>query len=94
MMLTIWFLIGAVMGLRFRVLVLVPAMGIALPLTVAAAIIQGYSLGQTLVTAAVGIVGLQVGYLAGVGVRHLLVVARASRIRARSAADSAREIAQ
>lgn len=94
MMLMVWLLIGAVMGLRFRVLILVPAMGLALPVTVVSGIIQGASLGHVFLAATLAIVGLQVGYLAGIGVRHLLVLARVGRIRTSSAVGPAREVTQ
>jgi hypothetical protein len=66
-------LFGVILGLRFKVLVLVPTMLLVL----AAALADGISRGQTPVhivaAALIGLAALQVGYLAGVAIRFACV---------------------
>lgn len=70
-------LVGAVLGLRFRVLVLLPAVGCIILATP----FLGPDLAHGALAALFAVVGLQMGYLGGIVTRHAMVVARASRIR-------------
>ena len=72
-------LVGIFLAQRFKVLVLAP---------VGAGIARANAVWALGLTAAVTIVGLQIGYLLGIGIRHLIVVARASRLRAASLGGS------
>ena len=73
-------LVGMVLAQRFKVLVLFPAILLTLFLATGAAIVRTQQLDWMLgLTALTTVVGLQVGYLAGIGVRHLTVLARTSR---------------
>jgi hypothetical protein len=87
-------LLGAVLGQRFKVLVLVPGMAVVLPLVAAAGIVRGDPYGQVAIALMVAAVSLQLGYLAGIVLRHLLVLLRASQISAssRSPGTSARKV--
>jgi hypothetical protein len=58
-------LIGAALGLRFKVLILVPATAISLALIATIALFTGAGLGWALISAVVGTVSLQLGYLGG-----------------------------
>ncbi len=80
------FLIGAVLGMRFKFLILAPAIGFALTAVFIGSITRGDSAAMILVTAIVASSCLQIGYLSGVVTHHTAVVARAGRTpRARSA---------
>jgi hypothetical protein len=83
MVLLVCLLIGALLGQRFKVFILVPAMVPAVALAVIVAEVHGAALWQILVTAFMAATSLQIGYLAGVGVRHFTMVERASRLRPR-----------
>jgi hypothetical protein len=85
-MLLICLLVGAVLGQRFRVLVLIPAM--ALAVTAAAGVTYAGTFWQILEAALVATTSLQIGYFAGVGVRYLTAATRTSQIHAGSPVTS------
>jgi hypothetical protein len=87
-------LLGAVLGQRFRVLVMIPGMAVVLPLIAAAGVMRADPYGQIAIALMVAAVSLQLGYLAGIALRHLLVLLRASQINAssRAARTSARRV--
>jgi hypothetical protein len=58
-------LIGAALGLRFKVLILVPTTAISLALIAAIALFTGAGLGWALMSAVLGTVSLQFGYVGG-----------------------------
>ena len=82
LMLTIFAaLLGAVLGLRFQVLVLLPGIGLLLlgvPIVGAA---YSASLSTIVLALVLSIVCLQFGYLGGIGTRYVMVLSRAYRIR-------------
>jgi hypothetical protein len=65
-------LIGAALGMRFKVLILVPAFGLLLVVTLAAARAHGSAAPAFFVTAALAFAGLQIGYLCGALMRFYL----------------------
>jgi hypothetical protein len=77
-------LIGMVLGQRFRVLTLVPAGFLMLLFAIAAGAALGESSWQIGLNAVIAIVCIQLGYLFGLGIRHLLLISRARRLRAAS----------
>ncbi len=83
---------GAVLGLRLKVLVLIPALGA----TVVAAIAIGVSRGDAVPAVALAIVVastcLQLGYLGGIAMRYAAVLARAGRLH-KAAYDPKRPVA-
>ncbi len=81
MLAVISLLVGMVLGRRFKVLVLVPAIALTLMLTIGTGIVRADALWAIVATAVATIASLQIGYLAGTGIRHLMVAARASRLR-------------
>jgi hypothetical protein len=81
MLVTTSLVMGMVLGQRFKVLVLLPAIAAILVITIAAAIAGAESLWELAATAATTIVSLQVGYLVGIGVHYYLVDARATHAR-------------
>jgi len=74
-------LAGMVLGQRVKVLALVPATAIALVVTIANGLARADTASMLALTAIMSIVGLQVGYLLGLGVREILANTRAARLR-------------
>jgi hypothetical protein len=87
-------LLGAVLGQRFKVLVLIPATAVVLPFVAAAGVVQTDPYGQIAIAAIVASVSLQLGYLAGIALRYLMVLLRATQLNAssRSRVASARRV--
>jgi hypothetical protein len=77
-------LAGMVLGQRFKVLALVPAIVVSLPMAIGVGVARYGELGPTLLLAALAIAGLQVGYLLGIGIRYSLAAARISGLRTAS----------
>jgi hypothetical protein len=74
-------MIGVVLARRFKVLILAPAFMLTLVLAIGTGLARtdvAWSIGST---ALVVIIGLQVGYLFGSGMRHVMVLVRAGRPR-------------
>ena len=69
-------LIGAVLGTRLRVLVLLPVMAFGLALVVAVAAINGSTATSAIVAASVLAVCLQLGYVGGLLTRLCMTAAR------------------
>ena len=68
--------VGAVLGLHFKVLILVPTMSLECALLVAAGIARGQNLWQLGLGIAVVTTSTQLGYVLGTTVRYLFDVAR------------------
>jgi membrane protein DedA with SNARE-associated domain len=83
-------LFGMVLGLRFRALILVPAMAVVMAFVVAVALARAQTTGIVVLTVAASLAGLQISYFAGAIVRHWLPSARATRMRATSLAAHGR----
>lgn len=81
-------IIGAALGQRFTVPVLIPAM--ALTVAVATAFAHAGTYWQILGTVLVAATTLQLGYFAGVGTRYLTAVARTTRLNTYSHTTSPR----
>jgi hypothetical protein len=75
-------IVGMTLGQRFKVLILVPAIAIALLIAVGAGIAHADGPGMIILSSVLSLVGLQIGYLAGTGIRILMAAARAGRLRA------------
>jgi hypothetical protein len=82
-------LAGMVLGQRFKVLVLVPAMAASLPVAIGLGISGHGGVGPVMLLAALAMASLQIGYLAGVGIRHALAAARISELQSASLRGSA-----
>jgi hypothetical protein len=74
-------LCGTVLGQRFKMLVLAPASLFALILGIIIGIAHAETLMRVGLNAAALIACVQMGYLLGLGLRHLTVIARARRMR-------------
>jgi hypothetical protein len=71
-------LIGVVLGQRFKVLVLVPGIGLSLVFAIAAGVADADGGWTIVLMVTTAIASLQIGYLAGIGIRHFGTTARAS----------------
>ena len=85
------FLTGAVLGLRFKVLVLVPAMGLGTIAVITTGMARGYGLRAILISAVLAVICVQIGYFGGLLTRYATALARAGSQRKPSIqAESAR----
>jgi hypothetical protein len=82
-------LVGAVLGQRFKVLILLPTITIALFFIILAGIAHAATVGWTAMMAVIAITGIQIGYFVGIGIRHVIVIGRAIRSPATSLTRSA-----
>jgi hypothetical protein len=73
--------IGVVLGQRFKVPVLVPGSGLALMITILAGIERGDAVWPIVLTSLAVVSGLQIGYLIGTAISHLIKAARTARLR-------------
>jgi uncharacterized membrane protein len=73
--------LGALLGLRFGVFVLIPASLFAVIAVLIAGMIQGHGFWKTSVTAVVVVATVQLGYLSGAVIQHATLFLRAARIR-------------
>src|ERR1700722_10164060 len=80
-------LLGMLLGQRFKVLSLVPAMALALLVAVVTGIAEADALWTIVLTAGACITSLQMGYLVGTGIRRLMALARAGRLPAAALRD-------
>lgn len=72
---------GMVLGQRFKVLVLLPASSFALIIVVVAGIANAETGWSIALQSAAGLISLQIGYIAGIALRHSLIASRAARLR-------------
>ena len=72
-------LVGAVFGLRFNILIMLPAIGCALPIIFGIGLTRGDDAWTILLAMVLAATALQLGYLFGVGTRFFMVWVRFSR---------------
>jgi membrane protein DedA with SNARE-associated domain len=72
-------LVGAVLGQRFKVMALMPATAIVLVLAVATGVTQAQTAWSIVLMVAAAATSMQIGYLIGIGIRHVLAAALSSR---------------
>jgi hypothetical protein len=75
-------LTGMVLGQRFKVLAVVPAIAASSLVAIGFGIGHSEGLGRTVLLAALAVASLQIGYLVGVAIRYSLAAARTSGLRA------------
>jgi hypothetical protein len=80
----IYLLIGSLLAQRFKVFVLLPALAVTIVLAVTLGHHHGYSAWQILIAAVEDIVCLQLGYLAGAGINHVLTTVFAGSLHHRT----------
>jgi len=78
------FLLGAVLGHRFKVLVLLPAIAIGVVITIGIGIARADDVWLIGLTGVLISVSMQIGYLCGAAIFSLVVTARATRIKDRT----------
>jgi hypothetical protein len=78
--LAISLLLGMFLGRRFKVLILVPAILLILIATSAVSLARGDLSWTTILTGAVNLASLQIGYLIGLAVRHRLIAFPRNRL--------------
>jgi hypothetical protein len=81
MLAIITLLTGAPLGMRFKVLVLVPAVTLAIVAVFAGGIAHHEEAGSIGLAMLVAIIGLQLGYLGGLGASQAVIAVRAARVR-------------
>jgi predicted neutral ceramidase superfamily lipid hydrolase len=79
-------LAGAALGMRFKVLVLVPAIGFILLVAAGTGLGRGDSLGTVLLMAAAAVTSLQIGYFGGGIIRYVMATTRMGGLRTSQAA--------
>jgi hypothetical protein len=72
-------LVGAAIAQRFKVLALVPAIVVTLLFELVGTLASAHASWTTPLTAVTVIIGLQIGYLLGLAVRHLVLPTHADR---------------
>jgi hypothetical protein len=87
-------LVGAVLGQRFKVMVLMPATAIVLILAVGTGVTHAQTAWSIVLMAAAAATSMQVGYLIGIGIRHALAAVwsnRSSPLTSTTASTPARQ---
>ena len=74
-------LTGAVLGMRFKVLILAPAIGVTFIAVSATGMARGEGLPTILLAGLLALICLQIGYLGGVLTRYTMTPARAGSQR-------------
>jgi len=74
-------LIGGVLGMRFKVLILVPAIGLALITTLVVGAAHGDRASSILIGAVSASICLQIGYIFGLLTRYSTELTRAAHMR-------------
>jgi hypothetical protein len=72
-------LVGAALGQRFKVMVLMPAIAIVLVLAVGTGVAHAQTAWSIVLMAVAAATCLQIGYLIGIFIRHVLVAALSRR---------------
>ena len=67
---------GAVLGIRFKVLILFPAILVCLAIDASIAAAHGSGLWPTLIALALSVTGLQLGFLGGLSARYFVAASR------------------
>jgi len=71
-------LLGAVLGTRFRVFVIIPAAIFGLILVALVAVVKGAAISSVVIAIVTYAISLQIGYLVGLFTRYLMVATRAA----------------
>ena len=93
MLLLLVLLIGAMLGMRFRVLVLVPAIGFLFTAILAACIIRAESLSFTIAAVVLTVSCLQIGYLGGAVTHYTTALVDFGRLRKHALKGPSRPLA-
>jgi hypothetical protein len=85
-------LIGSVLGLRFKVMVLVPTIAISLIAIVIFNVVLGSGIWMAVIETVIAVTLVQVGYLCGAVIRLFLAGSRDAEVRHGSTAAASRPI--
>lgn len=88
----VYALIGAVLGLRFKVMVLVPTIAISMILIAMVNVVLGFGIWMTVIETVIAVTLVQVGYLCGAAIRLFLAGSRDAEVRHASTAAASRPI--
>jgi hypothetical protein len=72
-------LVGALLGQRFKVMVLMPATAIVLVVAIGTGVTHAHTAWSIILMAAAAATSMQIGYLIGIGIHHVLAAALSSR---------------
>jgi len=81
MLILLAFLLGAVLGMRFKVFILIPAIGFTLLAVLLVGAARGDSVSGMLIAAVLASSCLQIGYMFGIIARYSVALARVGRLR-------------
>jgi hypothetical protein len=84
-------LVGAVLGMRFRALILIPSIVVGLFVGAVAGIAGHEGVGMTVLTMLSVATALQLGYLGGTMIRHAVAASQADAQPARAASRPAHQ---
>jgi membrane protein DedA with SNARE-associated domain len=87
-------LVGAALGQRFTVMILVPGTVVLLALSTATGLTHANTAWSIALTTAIAATGMQIGYLIGIGVHHVRVARSRLSTRSPTLASSARPAAR
>ena len=73
------FLVGALLGQRFKVMVLIPAVAAVLTLAVGIGVTHAHTGWSIVLMAAAAATSMQIGYLIGISIHHVLATPLSSR---------------
>jgi hypothetical protein len=86
----VYALMGTVLGLRFRVMVLMPIIALSAIVITAINLAWGTGLWIATIEIVIAVISVQIGYLAGAAIRHFLLGSRSTTVRHTSAAATPR----
>jgi hypothetical protein len=89
----IYALIGAVLGLRFKVMVLVPTIAITVLVIAIGNFGFGTGFGMAVIETVIAVTLVQVGYLCGAAIRLFLASSQSAEVRHAPTAAASRPIA-
>ena len=87
------FLVGAVLGQRFKIIVLIPAFAILLSFAVGTGLAHAQTGWSIVLLAIAAAISLQTGYLFGIFVHHILTTASSKRSSSLTSTNPARHAA-
>jgi hypothetical protein len=76
---TVSLLVGALLGQRFKVMILMPATAIVLAIAIGTGVTHAYTAWSIILMAGAAVTSVQIGYLIGIGVHRVLAAALSTR---------------
>jgi hypothetical protein len=88
----IYALIGAVLGLRFKVMVLAPTIALSLVIIAGVNLAFGTGLWMAVIETVIAVTSVQIGYLGGAAIRLFLATPQEATVQHASTAAASRPI--